>query len=250
MISVIIPAYNEASHIGKNIKEASSALKSICREYEIIVVDDGSNDGTYEEAVKKAGAFGYVRVLRLKRNEGKGRAILAGWRAARGETVVLTDADLEIHPCQVRTLLETLEEKKADLVVGSRRHAASVLKYPQSRKMMSYAYNLFVRLLFLTRLRDTQAGLKVMRKKAADTIMPKLRISRFAFDVELLMVAHHFGFRIEEAPVRVEFARKNSWGRYKAWQILGMICDTLKIFYWLYFKRVYLKALKKELRMT
>jgi glycosyltransferase involved in cell wall biosynthesis len=243
-ISVLMPAHNEAGHIYHNILETQKVLEEVSIDYEIIVIDDGSQDQTYEEA-SKAVREGTVIVKKTRTNYGKGRALKYGYRFATGSLVVFLDADLDLHPRQIRMLYDVMKENDADIVIGSKRHSASVLqKYPKRRRMISYLYNLFVRILFASHIRDTQTGLKLFKREILDDIFHRILVRRFAFDVELLMVAHHLGYKIMDAPVVLDFNRVRRMGRVRIKDLLRTWQDTLAIFYRLYIRKQYLKPPK------
>lgn len=245
-LTVIMPAYNEEGHIYRNILEVRKTLEETGISYEIIVVDDGSPDKTYQEALR-ASKDGVVLVKRAQKNRGKGRALRFGFRFAKGDLIVFLDADLDLHPRQIRILYDVMKENDADIVIGSKRHAASVLKkYPKRRRIISYIYNLMVRILFASKIRDTQTGLKLFKKGVLDHLFHRVLVKRFAFDVELLMVAHHLGYKIADAPVVLDFNRAHRMGRVRIKDILNTWQDTLAIFYRLYVKKWYLRRSRRQ----
>jgi glycosyltransferase involved in cell wall biosynthesis len=242
--SILMPAHNEANHIYGNVLETQKVLEEVGGNYEIIVIDDGSQDKTYEAALPAA-QDGVVIVKRTRANYGKGRALKYGYRFVTGDLVVFLDADLDLHPRQIRILFDTMKENDADIVIGSKRHSASVLqKYPKRRRVISYVYNLMVRILFASHIRDTQTGLKLFKREVLDDIFHRIVVKRFAFDVELLMVAHHLGYKIVDAPVVLDFNRPQRMGRVRIRDLLRTWQDTLAIFYRLYIRKWYLKPPK------
>ncbi|MCK5594986.1 glycosyltransferase [bacterium] len=245
-VSVIMPAYNEGKSILRNIEETVKTFDQFGCDYEIIVVDDGSSDNTYEEAVKARNKRANVAVKRNMVNRGKGRAIKHGFKFAQGDYVVFLDADLDLHPRQIKGLFDIMKKESSDIVIGSKRHSASILHYPKRRKIISYVYNLLVRALFASQIRDTQTGLKVFKRKVLDSLFHVVLVKRFAFDVELLMVAHHIGYRISDAPIEINFGREQRIGRIKAVDILNTYWDTLAIFYRMYLRRYYIKRLSMK----
>ena len=242
-VSVIMPAYNEEKHILHNIEETVRVFDQFSCNYEIIVVDDGSLDNTYKEALKAQNGHANVIVKRNMINRGKGRAIKHGFRFAQGDYIVFLDADLDLHPGQIKGLFDIMKREDSDIVIGSKRHSASVLNYPKRRKIISYFYNLLVRILFASQIKDTQTGLKVFKRKVLDSLFHVILVKRFAFDVELLMVAHHIGHRISDAPIEINFGREQKIGRIRVIDILNTYWDTLAIFYRMYLRRYYIKAL-------
>ena len=245
-VSVIMPAYNEEKHILHNIEETVRVFDQFSCNYEIIVVDDGSLDNTYKEALKAQNGHANVIVKRNMINRGKGRAIKHGFRFAQGDYIVFLDADLDLHPRQIKGLFDIMKREDSDIVIGSKRHSASVLNYPKRRKIISYFYNLLVRILFASQIKDTQTGLKVFKRKVLDSLFHVILVKRFAFDVELLMVAHHIGHRISDAPIEINFGREQKIGRIRVIDILSTYWDTLAIFYRMYLRRYYIKALSEK----
>src|SRR5947209_2837101 len=122
-ISVIMPAYNEARHIARNLLEVVETLSSFEYDFEVIVVDDGSPDKTYLEAAKLLSTHPErVRVMHYDQNRGKGNALICGASFARGDYVVLLDADMDLHPSQLPVLFGIMDAQNADVVIGSKRH--------------------------------------------------------------------------------------------------------------------------------
>ncbi len=236
-ISIIMPAHNEEDHIYKSIKETCQVFKDLRCSYEIIVVDDGSEDKTYQEAQRAAQDFKNIYVKRDRKNYGKGRALKKGFKFAKGDMVVFLDADLDLHPEQIHTLFRIMKEKKADVVIGSKRHPESQLDYPFSRKIISSVYFFLVKILFGLPIRDTQTGLKLYKYQALKEIFPKVLIKRYAYDLELLVNAHHRGYKIAESPITLSSQRP--YGRIKPIDIWHTWWDTMAIFYRMYLLRYY-----------
>jgi glycosyltransferase involved in cell wall biosynthesis len=164
---------------------------------EIVVVDDGSRDDT-AGAARAAGAD---VVVRLPRNRGKGAAVRAGVLTSTGAAVVFTDADLAYAPTQISGILDEIEDG-SDVVVGFRHHRLDL----GLRDVGHLVFRGATRLVLSRRFADTQCGLKGFNRRAADLIFAYTRIDRFAFDVELLWLAGHYGMRITEIPVVVDQA--------------------------------------------
>lgn len=246
-ISVVIPAYNEAHHLIGNLRETAATLKSFDADFELIVVDDGSLDGTCMAALEATADRSHPsQVIRYGNNQGKGNALMRGFRNAGGKYVVFLDADMDLHPAQLPNFFQILEEEDADVVIGSKLHPQSRVDYPFIRRVLSAGYYAMVRLLFGLPVRDTQTGLKVFKSEVLSHVLPRLLVKRFAFDLELLAVANHLGYKIREAPVTLEFRRP--LGRLKMRDVLHIFQDTLAIFYRLRLRRYYdtLKVLPPE----
>ncbi len=207
-VTVVVPAFNEAARIGRTVQELRTALADVGEGgAEVIVVDDGSTDYT-ATAAEEAGAD---TVVRLGVNSGKGAAVRAGVAAATGRTIVYTDADLSYPPDQVLALLARVEQG-SPFVAGSRKHVDTVtlIRGRRLREVSGRVFNLLSRLVVLGRYRDTQCGLKAFDAATAQLLFGAARVDGFAFDVELFLLAEHFGVPIVEVPVRVSNAASSS----------------------------------------
>lgn len=229
-LSVVMPAYNEAVHIVKNLLETVQTLSDAGYDFEVIVVDDGSPDKTYLEAAKVLSSHPeLIRVVRYDVNQGKGNALMTGSYYARGDVVVFLDADMDLHPVQLPAFLERLDAQQADVVIGSKRHPESKVNYPFHRRIYSFGYYTMIRLMFGLPIRDTQTGFKVFKREVLQRVFPRILAKRFAFDIEVLANAHRLGYRIVDAPVTLRFQR--AFGRIALRDIRNIIIDTFAIFY-------------------
>ncbi|MHC4197810.1 MAG: glycosyltransferase family 2 protein [Planctomycetota bacterium] len=238
-ISVLMPAHNEGDRIYDNLVETVNVFGKYKREYEIIVINDGSTDNTKEEVSRAEARFPRIKCVNLEENSGKGRALQKGFEAATGDYIVFLDSDLDLHPLQLWNLFKNMRDKKADVVIGSKRHQLSNVHYPFGRKIISYGYSVFLGMLFGLPLKDTQAGIKIFRFEVLDCVLPKILCKRYAFDVEILANAHHMGYKIVEHPVVVAWRRQTTWGRIGLRDMYRTGIDTLAIFYRMYILRYY-----------
>ena len=230
LVSIIIPAFKQEKTILKDLKRIEKSLKSIRYPYEIIVVIDGAIDQTYRKIKKLANP--QLKVYLLKKNLGKGYAVRFGMTKAKGDYIAFLDAGMEIDPNAISMLLEHLEWYHADIVVGSKRHLASKVFYPWDRKILSWGYYPLVRLLFGVKIRDTQSGIKVFKRKVLTTILPKLVVKKYAFDIEILAVAHRLGFKkIYEAPIKLKYHFGSVTDAATINTIYHMLIDTLAVWY-------------------
>ncbi len=237
MISVILPVYNEEDCIDTVIEETSNTLRDVTNSWEVIVVDDGSKDCTYSKAVKVARVFnGRVKVVGYNGNMGKGYALRYGFRHSRGDLVFFMDADMEIHPKHIPEFLDVMRLEGADVVVGSKRHPMSKIRYPLRRRVMSELYHLLTTLLFRLNVRDTQTGLKLFKREVLNDVMPKVTVNRYAFDVEIIANAVRKGYKVVEAPVEINY-RFDS--RVNFFEVLRMLLDTFAIAYRMYVRGYY-----------
>lgn len=227
VLSVVVPTYRGGPRIYKNLLTLDSALAAIGESYEIIVVSDGDTDETYAEARRLD--VPHVHVFHYTRNMGKGFALRYGVARSAGGIVTFIDGDGDIDPAQIALYLHIMRESEADVVVGSKRHPESDIVYPPLRRLYSAAYQLLLRLLFRLDVRDTQVGLKLFRREVLAAVLPRIVVKRYAFDLELLVVARHLGFkRVVEAPVRIGQRFSSTINRRA---IISMLLDTAGIFY-------------------
>ena len=199
----MIPAFNEAARVSSTLDQILAHLRARATAFEVIVVDDGSTDGT--SGVVRQRRDAEVRLLQLAGNQGKGAAVRRGVMESRGVRILVTDADLSAPVDELKRLEEALESG-VDIACGSRGLPGStiVTSQPVYRRQMGNTFNLILRLLGLTTLRDTQCGFKLFRGPVAKNVFARCTLCGFAFDVECLFVAHRLGYRVREIPV--------SWG--------------------------------------
>lgn len=229
-VSLIVPAYKQAGLIVKNIRRIKKELDQIRYDYEIIVVIDGLVDKTFDRL--KRAKLENVRVLVYPENRGKSYAIRLGMQKAKGDYVMFIDAGMEIDPNGISMLLEHMEWYRADVIVGSKRHRASFVNYSLQRKILSFGYYYIVKLLFGIEVTDTQAGIKVFKKKVLEKVLPRLVEKRFAGDLEMLVVAKTLGFgRIYDAPIKLDYFLAGSSSATVISSIRGILLDTLAIYY-------------------
>jgi glycosyltransferase involved in cell wall biosynthesis len=226
-LSVILPAHDEGHHISANVGRVCAALEG--ESFEVLVVDDGSLDDTYQQA-RLAAADGLpVRVLCQERNLGKGAALFRGFADSRGELVAFLDSDLEIGPENVRRLVGALESSGADVVIGSKAGGSS--GFPLRRRLLSRVFRAAVSFLFGLSVGDTQTGIKLFRREVLERVAPRMSTSRFAFDIELLVAASRFGYTVAECPVPASFGRERRMGRISLRSMLETLADVLRIYY-------------------
>jgi len=200
-VSVIIPAFNEQRCLGSTLRSVTGCL-SEAWDYEIVVVDDGSGDGTAAVARECASADSAIRLVQAGSHRGKGYCVRLGMRAATKRFRLVCDADLST-PIEELEMLYAWGERGYDIVIGSRAHPDSRIELRQSlfRETMGKCFNLVVRVLFGVRFRDTQCGFKLFSEKAA-SLFERQRIDGFSFDVETLVLAGRRGSRVKEVGVR------------------------------------------------
>jgi dolichyl-phosphate beta-glucosyltransferase len=204
LLSVVVPAFQEERRLPATLERVVGYLGGRGRPFELIVVDDGSRDGTAAVAARSLAALGERgRLVRLPANRGKGAAVRAGVAASRGAQVLVTDADLST-PIEELEALERACAGGADVAIGSRAVDRSLIarRQPRLREWSGRLFNLVVQVFALRGIRDSQCGFKLFRGDAAREVFRRARSDGFGFDVEVLAVARHLGYRIAEVPVR------------------------------------------------
>ena len=234
-LSVVVPAYREGPRIHDNLLRLLGELDKLGVDYEVLVVSDGNTDETVSESQRVASDR--IQVLAYPVNEGKGFALMHGVNHAKGELIAFIDADMELDPSGIGRFMEIQRESDCDIVVGSKRHPDSVVAYPRIRRLQSWMYQQLIRILFNLDVKDTQTGIKLFRGDLLRSVVPLLAVKRFAFDLELLVVARHLGYkRIVEAPIQLEYRFETTTSPAAAYRALW---DTAAIFYRLHFLRHY-----------
>jgi glycosyltransferase involved in cell wall biosynthesis len=203
-LSIVIPAYNEASRVKKTLDEVRKYAASKPFEIEVVLVDDGSSDCTLDLFKEFQSLWDSTRVLSNATNRGKGFSVRRGVLEARGRMVLFTDADLSAPMEEADKLLAALESASADAAIGSRALDRKLIgiHQPWTREYASRFFNLLVRLFTGLKLHDTQCGLKLFRRDSTRRAFELQRVERFGFDPELLFLIRHFGGKIVEVPVR------------------------------------------------
>jgi len=203
VLSLVIPAYNEALRLPATLARTREYLDSHGEEYEVIAVDDGSSDSTLTLLRDTASNWPQMTVIGLPRNMGKGAAVRAGMLRARGDPRAFMDADLSTPIEELPRLRERLVGDCAVAIASRALDGATIdVHQPGRREMMGRTYNRMVRVVALPGLHDTQCGFKVFTAAAAMICFEPLRTHRFGFDAEVLLRARRHGWSVAEVPVR------------------------------------------------
>jgi dolichyl-phosphate beta-glucosyltransferase len=197
--SIVIPAFNEAKRIRPPLERSVEWLRDRGRPFEIIVSDDGSSDETTSLVERLRTEIPELRLVRSPVNRGKGHAVRVGVEAASGSLVLLADAD-GATPIDQLAVLEAAIVAGGDVAIGSRAHADNVERR-WYRHLIGRSFHLLVRLFGTRGIRDTQCGFKLFTAASARDLFSRARINGFSFDVEILLLAQHLGYRIAEVPV-------------------------------------------------
>lgn len=223
-ISIVIPAYNEQDRLAATLAVILSFLDREQWQFaEVVVVDDGSTDGTARLVEDISARSPVVRLVRNPGNRGKGYSVRHGVLEAKGDWILFTDADLSAPIEEMDKLIVTARERRAAVVVGSRALDRSLITVHQSgfRETAGRVFNLCVRLLTGLPFSDTQCGFKLFEAEAAREIFRRQRLERFGFDVEVLFIARRLGFISAETPVR--------WSHSEGTKV-RMLHDSLNMF--------------------
>jgi len=201
-LSIIVPAYNESMRIGRTLSRIRSYFNRKKISYEVIVVDDGSTDGTAEVARGFRSGVENLRVLINEENKGKGFSVQRGMLAASGEHRLFMDADGSVDIAHLDSFMECAREG-CDVVIGSIHARQSAVREHNGwhRRILGKLANAAIQTLAVPGIRDTQRGFKLFSAAAADFIFRMQTIERFGFDIETLVIAHNGGFTIQELPV-------------------------------------------------
>jgi len=201
-LSIVIPAYNEEARITSTIRDIVGYCRTRRVSFELILVDDGSQDGTSAEGRLLSAEFLEVRLIRLATNYGKGYAVRTGVMNAVGETILFADADGATPICEVERL-EAALESGADMAIGSRalRGTGVQVHAKLYRRLIGRSFHFLVERLADAGVKDTQCGFKLFRSQVAHDLFSRVRMNGFSFDVEVLLMARQRGYRVAEVSV-------------------------------------------------
>jgi dolichyl-phosphate beta-glucosyltransferase len=204
-LSIVIPAYNEERRLPQTLGQVLDWLALGNFSFrEVIVVDDGSRDGTALVAEEFAAKSACVRLARSPGNRGKGYAVRKGMLEAKGEWILYTDADLSTPIAEIEKLCRAARQQAAEIAIGSRAVDRTLVEVhqPALRELSGRAFNLVMRMVTGLKFQDTQCGFKLYRADAARRIFSQQKQDGFSFDVEDLLIAKKLGLRAVEVPVR------------------------------------------------
>ncbi|MDD4984110.1 MAG: glycosyltransferase family 2 protein [Candidatus ainarchaeum sp.] len=226
--SIIIPAYNEEKRIEKFLNELINYSKENLRDFEIIVVNDGSRDKTADvvNAVIKSNNTDFVKLVNYRVNMGKGYAVKTGVNEAQGKHVLFIDADGAIKPNEIPVMLKHLAEN--DVVIGNRKTSDSKITKPQpfTRRLASSVFNSYVNALLGIKVHDLLCGFKGFKQDVAKNVFANLKTNRWAFDVEVLCKVKKNNYSVYQLPI--EWEHKDD-SKMKFADPLKILLEILKI---------------------
>jgi hypothetical protein len=199
MISIVLPAYNEAGRLKKAVNKIEEYMASY--NYEIIIAEDGSTNGTARIAAEIARQDPKIKHLHSDKRLGKGRALTRAFEHASGDVLVYMDADLSTDLKHLKQLIDSIAIEGYDVATGSRLMKESKTERPFKRDFASRGYNFLVRLLLGSKLHDHQCGFKAFRRNAILEIVKQVKAKHWFWDTEVLVLAQRMGYRVKEFPV-------------------------------------------------
>lgn len=242
-LSVVIPAYNEEKRIGATLESVDFYLKKQNYDYEIIVVANNCQDQTCEVVRGYQKKIFNLRLIDLESKGGKGKAVKRGVEAAEGDYILFMDADNSTRIRELEYFLPYFAKSRVDLsgsyqvIIGSRaiKGAKVVIRQPIYREFFGRVANFFVRIILLPEIYDTQCGFKVFTKEAAKKVFAKQKILGWGFDMEILALARHFGYKIKEVPITWYNSPES---KVSLWNYFTTLWELLKI-KWNFWRKVY-----------
>jgi glycosyltransferase involved in cell wall biosynthesis len=200
-VEVVIPVLNEAHVLEKSVLTVREFLKgNLAYGWQIVVVDNGSSDGTSDIARELAGRFADVRFVHLQ-EKGRGRALRKAWQDSTADVALYTDVDLSTELAALPKLVDALVLEGYDVATGSRLARDSRTKRCLKREITSRVYNLFVKCVLFTKFSDAQCGFKAVTREVVNAVLPQVKDESWFFDTELLVLAEKQGYRIKDIPV-------------------------------------------------
>lgn len=226
-VSVVLPAYNEATKLEMAVSETAKALEEFACSYEILIAEDGSTDGTDRVAVELSDRHKFVKHLHAEKRLGRGAALKNAFKNCNGRILVYMDVDLATNIRQLKSLVKAVEEKEFDFAIGSRMLSESKVARSQTRNTASKTYNFLVRAMLGSKVRDHQCGFKAFKREALLALLDEVAASHWFWDTELLVRASRKGYKIKEIPVEWKSRRETKVRLLKdslsmGWQVVKL----------------------------
>jgi glycosyltransferase involved in cell wall biosynthesis len=234
-LTLVVPFHNPGPGFAQRVTDCVNVLGATGLTFEILAVSDGSTDHSEDSFPHLKSET--LRVLQLEESQGKGAALREGLLQGRGRYLGFIDSDGALSPNMLLELVKVIHDEGPDIAFGSKRHPQSKVSYPPLRRFFSYSYEQLIRLLFRAPLRDTQTGIKVIRRDVLIAVLPAMVEKNFGFDLELFVVAREMGYSdFVEIPVEIDGQFPST---VSVTSVRGLLWDTLAIFYRLRILRYY-----------
>jgi hypothetical protein len=221
LVSVVLPAYNEADKLEAAVTKISQTLKENRYSYEIIIAEDGSTDGTAEHAEELTKKFPFVKHIHREKRQGRGTALNNAFKHCRGEVFVYMDLDLSTSLKYLKPLVDAISVEGYDFSTGSRMLPESKVERSLSRNISSKTYNFLVRHMLGSKLRDHQCGFKAFKPESVLTLLDEVEATHWFWDTEIMVRANLRGYKIKEIPVEWKTGKdtkvdllKDSWSMF------------------------------------
>lgn len=204
LYSIILPTYNEKENLPIIFYLIHKTFTGAKLPFEVVVVDDGSPDGTLgiAQALQKSYGKQFISIVSRESKLGLGTAYIAGLKQAKGDRIILMDADLSHHPKFIPTMINLMNERKVEIVTGTRyRHGGGVAGWDLKRKITSKGANILAEILLNPGVSDLTGSFRLYERRALEAILPKVRCTGYAFQMEIIVLAKKAGYKIEEVPI-------------------------------------------------
>lgn len=215
-LSLVLTCYNESAYIESSVQEIYKVLTSTCKRFEIIIVDDGSVDGSVQIIEKLSQNLEQVRSIILPKNKGRGHAFRTGAEKAKGDIIGYLDLDLEISCNYIPSAIQALEGKE-DIVTIRRSYGLNFNPTYLLRQMLSFGYMHFMAIYLGIQRMDTEAGFKFFKREPLLAILPEVKSCRWFFDTEIMVLASKKGYKINELSGQV-IRRAGKTSSVRIWQ--------------------------------
>ena len=226
-VSVVFPAYNEATTLEAAVEKVTQTLNEFTRSYEIIIAEDGSTDGTDKLAAALAEKYPFVKHIHGEKRLGRGAALKNAFKQSSGEVLVYMDLDLATDVKHLKSLVDAVEYEGYDFATGSRLLSESKVKRSGTRHLASRTYNFMVRALLGSEVKDHQCGFKAFRREPLLQLLDEVGANHWFWDTEILVRAYRRGYKIKEIPVSWKGGRETKVRLLQdslnmGWQILSL----------------------------
>jgi hypothetical protein len=235
VVSVVLPAYNEADKLEGAVTQISQALNQIGYPYEIVIAEDGSTDGTSERSEELTQKYSYVKHVHREKRQGRGAALNNAFRHGSGEVLVYMDLDLATDLKSLKPLVEAITLEGYDLSTGSRMLPESKVERSLRRSISSKSYNFLVRHVLGSKVRDHQCGFKAFKREPLMQLLGEVEATHWFWDTEIIVRAYRHAYRVKEIPVEWKSGKDTKVNFFK--DSSSMFSQVMKLWWKLKIKR-------------